>query len=52
MHPNLLNPKICVASLDENCEPSDPNNTAHVWDDTTDPVTCSECGTTQDEDNQ
>jgi hypothetical protein len=38
-------PTVCPSSLDENLEPVDPSNTAHVWDDSTDPVTCSECGT-------
>lgn len=43
---------VCPSSLDENLQPIDQGNTAHRWDDTTDPPTCAECGTIKDEDNQ
>ena len=35
---------ICQSSLNENLEPVDPNNTAHVWENETGPVMCAECG--------
>lgn len=36
---------VCPSSLEENLKPMDENNTAHVWDEDTNPVTCAECGT-------
>jgi uncharacterized protein YqkB len=42
------NVDVCPSSLGEDDLPMDENETAHKWDDTTDPVTCSECGTTKD----
>lgn len=45
-------PNVCTSSLDENLKPTDESNTAHVWDDTTTPVTCAECGVEQDDDNK
>ena len=52
MLPYHLDNNVCPSSLHENeqgeLEPISPNATSHKWDDTTDPVTCSECGTTKD----
>lgn len=42
-------PDVCPSSLDENLVPVDPSNTGHHWDDSTDPVTCAECGTKKGE---
>jgi hypothetical protein len=47
MNRYLLDPNVCVASLNENDEPANPNETAHRWDETTEPVTCAECGAQQ-----
>ena len=44
---NIYNPDICPSSLDEFGEPMTEGETAHKWDETTSPVTCSECGTTK-----
>lgn len=41
---NIYNPDICPSSLDEFGEPMTEGETAHKWDETTDPITCSECG--------
>jgi len=40
-----LNPLICPSAPDIHAEPSDEN--AHKWDDSTDPITCAECGATK-----
>ncbi len=39
-----LNPNVCPSSLDDKGNPTDPSETAHKWDETTDPIVCSECG--------
>jgi hypothetical protein len=52
MNDYLLDPNVCPSSLNENDEPVDPNETAHKWDDTTNPITCAECGTLKTEDNE
>lgn len=49
MNEYLLDPKVCPSSLGENDEPIDPNETAHKWDESTDPHTCSECGAEREE---
>lgn len=48
MQDYIYNPTVCPSSLNENDEPNDPNETAHKWDDSTDPVTCAECGATKE----
>ena len=45
MNEYLLNPDICPSSLGENDEPVNPEETAHKWDETEEPITCAECGT-------
>lgn len=45
MNEFMLNPLVCPASLGEDDKPVNPLETAHKWDETTDPVSCSECGT-------
>lgn len=45
---NIYNPDICSSSLDEYGEPMTEGETAHKWDDSTDPITCAECGTLKD----
>lgn len=44
MNEYQMNPDVCPSSLDENGLPMTPGETDHVWDDSTDPITCSECG--------
>lgn len=48
MTPYHLDPNVCPSSLHENeqgeLEPMTQGETAHKWDDSTDPPTCSECG--------
>lgn len=41
---NIYNPDICPSSLDDNGEPTTTGETAHKWDDTTNPVECAGCG--------
>ena len=48
---NIYNPAICSSSLDEYGYPF-TGETAHRWDDTENPITCAECGTTKDKDTQ
>lgn len=42
---DIFDPAVCPSSLDEYNGPL-TGETAHKWDDTTDPVTCAECGAT------
>lgn len=44
-----LDPKVCPSSLNEDGMPMTEGETAHRWDDTTDPHTCAECGAQRDE---
>lgn len=44
MNKYLLDPNVCPSSLDENDEPRTEGETAHRWDESTDPVECAECG--------
>ncbi len=44
MNEYLLNPDVCPSSLGEDDKPVNPDETAHKWDITTDPISCSECG--------
>jgi len=46
---NIYNPAICPSSLNENGEPMTAGETSHRWDESTDPHTCAECGTTREE---
>lgn len=54
MLPYHLDNNVCPSSLHENetgeLEPITEGETAHKWDDTEIPVTCSECGTQKDSD--
>lgn len=45
---DIYDPAICPSSLDEFHRPLTEGETAHKWDDTTDPITCAECGTEKD----
>lgn len=45
----LSDPTVCPSSLGEDNEPVDINQTAHRWDESTDPHTCAECGTQREE---
>lgn len=38
------NPDVCPSSLGEDGYPIDPSETAHVWDESSDPHKCAECG--------
>ncbi len=42
-------PNVCPSSLGEDGYPVDQDETAHKWDETTDPHTCAECGATREE---
>jgi len=44
MNEYLLNPDVCPSSLGEDDTPVDMNETAHKWDEDSDPITCAECG--------
>ena len=44
MNEYQLNPDVCPSSLNETGLPATEGETGHVWDETTDPITCSECG--------
>lgn len=41
-------PDVCPSSLNEWGRPMTDGETAHRWDETTNPVTCAECGATKD----
>lgn len=55
MTEDQMNPRICSSALDENGNLERPAMMQdidwgkHKWDDTTDPITCAECGTEYDE---
>ncbi len=54
MTEDMMNPKICPSALDEdgnNAFADDEGHGGHKWDDTTNPITCSECGTEKEESN-
>ncbi len=42
---------VCASALDDDLK-YDPSDSAHKWDKDGEPVTCSECGVEQDEDNK
>jgi len=37
-------PDVCPSSLNGDDKPVNPEETAHKWDETTNPITCAECG--------
>lgn len=50
MTDDQMNPKICPSALEEDGTLDRSKwDGAHKWDDSTDPITCAECGTEYDE---
>lgn len=53
MTPDMLNPAICSSALDQdgnNAHADEgPRGGYHIWDTTTTPNTCAECGADRDE---
>lgn len=45
----IYDPNVCPSSLREDDKPVDPTETAHKWDESSNPITCAECGTNKDE---
>lgn len=53
MTDDQMNPAICPSALDENgnnAHEDDDTGGRHIWDESTTPNTCAECGTERDSD--